>query len=232
MSQHRGSIKIAASILAADFGCLADAVREAEQGGADAIHIDMMDGHYVRNISFGFDLIPALKKRTSLPMVVHLELDNPDDLIDPLARLGSDIIVVQDDTCPDLAETIARIRHHRIGAGVGVNPDRPLEPVLPFIDRLHLLVILAVNPGFGGQAFDLGALLKLEKARRWRDGRNLNLDIGVDGGVNEETIGSVLRAGADHLIMGSAIFQRTGVAASIAGLRGLIDKSLGPISDS
>ena len=147
-------------------------------------------------------------------------------MIDPLAQLGSDIIVVQEDTCPGLVETISHIRHYRIGAGVGVNPDRPLEPVLPFIDRLHLLIILAVNPGFGGQEFDPRTWAKLQKARRWRDGRELNLDIAVDGGVNEGTIGQAVQAGADHLIMGSAINQRDGVVPSIARLRSVIQANL------
>jgi len=219
-------IHITASILAADFANLGDAVRAAEAGGANSIHIDMMDGHYVPNITFGLDLIPALKRRTSLPLVPHLELVNPDDLIDSLARLGSDMIVVQEDTCPDLGKTLAHIRGHGIAAGVGVNPGRPLEAVLPFLDQVDLVIVMSVNPGFGGQAFDPHVLSKVEAARRYVDELALDVQIGIDGGVNEETIGDVLRAGADYLVIGSAIFGRGDIVQALGRLRGAIRASL------
>lgn len=220
------NIHITASILAADFACLGDAVRAAESGGANSIHIDMMDGHYVPNITFGLDLIPALKKRTSLPLVPHLELENPDDLIDSLARLGSDMIVVQEDTCPDLGKTIAHIRSYGIGVGVGVNPDRPMEAVWPFLDRLDLVIVMSVNPGFGGQVFDSHALSKVEMTRRYLRERALDVRIGIDGGVNERTIGDVLRAGADYLVIGSAIFGQGDIVQALARLRGAIRECL------
>lgn len=219
-------IHITASILAADFADLGDAVRAAEAGGANSIHIDMMDGHYVPNITFGLDLIPALKKRTSLPLVPHLELENPDDLIDSLARLGSDMIVVQEDTCPDLGQTLARIRSYGIAAGVGVNPGRPLETVLPFLDQVDLLIVMSVNPGFGGQAFDPHVLSKVEAARRYVDEHALDVRVGIDGGVNEQTIGDVLRAGADYLVIGSAIFSRGDIVQAIVRMRNAIRESL------
>ena len=220
------NIHITASILAADFANLGDAVRDAEAGGADSVHIDMMDGHYVPNITFGLDLIPALKKRTSLPLVPHLELENPDDLIDSLARLGSDMIVVQEDTCPDLSKTIRHIRSYGIGVGVGVNPDRPIEGVLPFLDQVDLVIVMSVNPGFGGQVFDRQVLSKVEMTRQYVSERDLDVRVGIDGGVNEKTIADVLRAGADYLVIGSAIFGQGDVVQAVARLRGAIRESL------
>ncbi len=222
MTNDSQNIHIAASILAADFACLGEASREAEKGGAASIHIDMMDGHYVPNLTFGFDLIPALRKWTTLPLVAHLELDNPDDLIDPLAQVGSDMIVVQEDTCSDLNETIAHIRSYGIKVGVGVNPDRPLEPVLPYLEKLDLVIIMSVPCGFGGQPFDENALPKLSLALDWRKEHRLQLNIGIDGGINEQTVGRVLQAGADYLVIGSAIFQRDGITTSLTRLRELI----------
>ncbi len=219
-------VHIAASILAADFACLGPAAREAELGGADSIHIDMMDGHYVPNLTFGFDLLPALRKWTTLPLVAHLELDNPDALIEPLAQAGPDMIVVQEDTCPRLDETIAHIRSYGVSAGVGVNPDRRLEPVLPYLPQVDLLIIMSVPPGFGGQPFDESVLPKVSLARRHRDEHDLRLRIGLDGGVNEGTIVRAVQAGADYFIMGSAIFQRDGVGTAIARLRERICQSM------
>lgn len=216
---HSSQVHIAASILGADFAYLGPAAREAELGGADSIHIDMMDGHYVPNLTFGFDLLPALKKWTTLPLVAHLELDNPDALIAPLAQAGPDMIVVQEDTCPCLDETIDRIRRYGIGVGVGVNPDRPLEPILPYLEKVDLLIVMSVPPGFGGQPFDDSVLPKVSLVRRHRDVARLLLRVGIDGGVNEETIGRAVQAGADYLIIGSAIFQRDGVGPAIARLR-------------
>jgi ribulose-phosphate 3-epimerase len=219
-------VHIGASILAADFACLGPAARAAELGGADSIHIDMMDGHYVPNLTFGFDLLPALRKWTTLPLVAHLELDNPDALIEPLAQAGPDMIVVQEDTCPHLDVTIAHIRSYGIGAGVGVNPDRRLEPVLPYLSQVDLLIIMSVPPGFGGQPFDENVLPKVSLARRHRDEHDLCLHVGLDGGVNEGTIVRAVQAGADYLIMGSAIFQRDGVGTAIARLRERICQSM------
>jgi ribulose-phosphate 3-epimerase len=215
-------IKIAASILAADFADLGGAVSEAEAGGADVIHIDMMDGHYVRNITFGFDLIPALRKRTALPLVPHLELSNPGDLLETLAERGSDMIVVQEDTCPDLGQTIERLRALGVKVGVGVNPDRSPAPLREFLPLLDLVIVMSVAPGFGGQSFDPAALPKLVEVREWRDSAGLKFEIGIDGGVNEQTIRRVVEAGADHLIIGSAIFQRDRVGPAIARMRALI----------
>lgn len=220
------AVHIDASLLAADFGCLAKEACRAEKGGADSIHLDIMDGHYVHNLTFGLDLIPVLKRVTSLPLISHLEIDNPDDFVEDLARLGSDLIIVQEDTCPDVGATLDRIRRHGARGGLGVNPDRPVEPLREFMPDLDLLLIMSVWPGFGGQDFQAEVLGKVTMARQWRRESGLQTRIGLDGGITEKTIGRALGAGADYLVIGSAIYGQGDPIEAIPHLRRLIEDHL------
>lgn len=217
-----GPIQFSPSILAADFSNLAQAVREAEEAGAASIHIDMMDGHYVHNFTFGLDLFPALHCHTSLPLMAHLEIDNPDAFITDFARVGADGIIVCEDTCPDLKATIQTMRSAGIQVGVSLNPDRPLSLVQPYLEQIDQLIILSVWPGFGGQPFDRSALPKIEAARSLFNQMSKPPTLAVDGGINQDNIAAVVQAGADTLIVGSAIFRGGAIGDSLDHLRRLI----------
>ena len=215
-------IKISPSILSADYCNLGSGSIEAEKGGGDAIHIDIMDGHYVHNFSFGIDIIPALKKVVSIPLVAHLEIDNPDVFIQDFADAGSDMIVVQEDTCPHLPRTIKNIRKTGKMAGVGINPDRGFEKILAnpeILEQIDLLIIMAVYPGFGGQPFSPVTIPKLEKAAELRDKTKAKFDIGVDGAVNKQTIPQIIKAGGNYLIAGSSIFGKGSITNNIKEMK-------------
>jgi len=215
-------IKISPSILSADYCNLENEALEAEKGGGDALHIDIMDGHYVHNFSFGIDVIPALKKKISIPLVAHLEIDNPDVFVRDFAEAGSDMIVVQEDTCPHLPRTIYTIRETGKKAGIGINPDRGFEKILAnpeILEQIDLLIIMAVYPGFGGQPFSPVTIPKLEKASELREKSGTNFDIGVDGAVNKETIPKIVKAGGNYLIAGSSIFGKGDIASRVKEIK-------------
>lgn len=221
-------IKISPSILSADYGNLADAVRRAEKAGGCDIHVDVMDGHYCHNFAFGIDVIPSLKKHLSIPLVAHLEIDNPDVFIDDFAAAGSGMIVVQEDTCPHLPHTIASIKKYGIKAGIGVNPDRgyeKLEVNPEILEAIDLFIVLSVYPGFGGQPFSPVTVQKIEKACELRERTGADFDIGVDGCVNKNTVPKIVRAGANYLIAGSSIF-RDDIAQNIKTLKTLAEEAL------
>lgn len=203
-------IKISPSILSADYGNLAHESIQAEKGGGYSLHVDIMDGHYVHNFSFGIDVIPALKKHVSIPLVAHLEIDNPDVFIDDFAEAGSDMIVVQEDTCPNLPRTISNILKKGTRAGIGINPDRGFEKIEAnpeILSKIDLLIIMAVYPGFGGQPFSPITIPKIEKACALRAKFGFKFDIGVDGAVNIKSVPEIVKAGANYLIAGSSIFN-------------------------
>ncbi len=217
----RQTIKISASILAADFGNLGKAVRDAELAHVDSIHIDFMDGHYVHNLSFGIDLIAALRPHTSLPLIAHLEISNPDDLIPDFAQAGADMIIVCEDTCPDPEATIRTIRSKGVQVGVSLNPDRPLDLARGYLNQIDLLLILTVLPGFGGQDLARSILPKIADARSLVNRLGKPVALGVDGGISRETVADVVGAGADTIIVGSAMY-RGDVGKNVRALRSLI----------
>ncbi len=223
------SLKISPSLLSADFGNLAEEAQLAEKGGGHDLHLDIMDGHYCHNFSFGIDVIPALKKSVKIPVVAHLEIDNPDVFIEDFFHAGSDMIVVQEDTCPHLPITIRNIIGLGIKAGIGINPDRgfeKLEANPEILDRIDLLIIMAVYPGFGGQPFSPVTLPKIKTACRLRGQAGANFDIGVDGSVGKHTIPGIVRSGANYLIAGSSIFNGNDITKNISVIRETADGSI------
>lgn len=222
-------IKISPSILSADFCNLAEQALQAQKGKCYDLHIDIMDGHYCHNFSFGIDVIPALKEKVQIPLVAHLEIDNPDVFIEDFANAGSDMIVVQEDTCPHLPRTIAHIKKRGVSAGIGISPDRgfeKLEANPEILEEIDLIIVLAAYPGFGGQPFSPVALPKIKKACALRDQHDARFDIGVDGCVGPKTIPDIVKAGANYLISGSGVFNDRGIIENIKKLKETAEKSL------
>lgn len=202
-------IKIAPSILAADFAHLATEIKDVEHGGADWIHVDVMDGHFVPNITIGPLIVDAIRPHTSLPLDVHLMIEQPEKYIDDFVRSGADIITVHQETCPHLHRTIYQIKDAGAKAGVVLNPATPVETITDILADVDLVLFMTVNPGFGGQSFISSVLEKIKKCRQWLDARDLtHVDIEVDGGVNPETGRQCIQAGANVLVAGSAIFKQ------------------------
>ena len=199
--------KIAPSILSADFAHLAEEIRKVEEAGADIIHVDVMDGHFVPNLTVGPLIVRAIRKVSQLPLDVHLMIANPDHYIPEFIKAGSDYLTVHVETCPHLHRTIESIRENGVKAGVTLNPATPLsmvEPILPFVD---LLLIMSVNPGFGGQSFISQMLEKIKGARQMINSIKPEIELEVDGGLKIENVGRVAAAGADIIVAGSAVFH-------------------------
>jgi ribulose-phosphate 3-epimerase len=210
---------IAPSILSADFARLGEEIRAVEAAGADWIHADVMDGHFVPNLTIGPVVIEAARAATRLPLDVHLMIESPENSIDSYVAAGADRIAVHVEACRHLHGTLARVREAGARAGVVLNPATPaiaIEPVLGDVDQV---LAMTVNPGFGGQKFIESVLPKIAQIRRWIDERELAVVLEVDGGIGPGTIGRAARAGADAFVAGSAIFHKPDYAATIAELR-------------
>ena len=214
---------IAPSLLSADFTRLAEEVQAVEQAGADWIHADVMDGHFVPNITFGPLVVEAVRRVTSIPIDVHLMIENPDRYIADFAGAGANYISVQVETCPHLNRSIQLIKESGAAAGVVLNPSTPLATIDWVLELVDYVLIMSVNPGFGGQKFIANSLNKVAELRRMIDEGGYSTLIEVDGGVNEQTIADVARAGADAFVAGSAIFGRKDYADIIRRFRQLLD---------
>ncbi len=199
-------IELAPSILAADFARLGEQVRAAEQGGASVIHVDVMDGHFVPNLTLGPPLVKSLRRVTKLPLDCHLMIENPDDFIAAFAEAGADWISVHQEVCRHLNGTLHLIKSHGCRAGVVINPATPVDMLAEVLDLVDYVLVMSVNPGFGGQKFIPGALHKMTRLGQIRSQRGLNYRIEVDGGVGHDTIGDVVRAGGEILVAGNAVF--------------------------
>ena len=224
LDMDTGTVKLAPSILAADFACLGQQVAEAEQGGADRIHVDVMDGHFVPNLSMGAAIVQSLRRVTRLPLEIHLMVSDPDVFLEEFAAAGSDSFLVHWEGNNNVHRTVQRIRTLGKRAGVAINPATPgavLEEIVQDVDQV---LVMTVNPGFGHQQFLRTTLSKIAQVRELVEQRKPGCEVEVDGGIDATTAPLAIRAGATVLVAGSAVFgDREGVAAAMARLRRALD---------
>lgn len=217
-------IKIAPSILSADFAKLGSEINEIEKGGADYVHVDVMDGHFVPNITIGPLIVEAIKPITKLPLDVHLMIENPNLYIKDFADAGADIITVHQEACTHLHRTIELIKSHNVKAGVVLNPGTPVAMIKEVISNVDLVLVMSVNPGFGGQSFIKESLSKIKEIDDIRKEQQLNFELQVDGGVNVDTAKLCVDAGADVLVAGSAVFNQADREKAIQDIRESVKK--------
>ena len=201
------SIKISPSILSADFSKLGNEIQNLEKAGADLIHIDVMDGHFVPNITIGPEVISKLRKYTSLPFDVHLMISSVDNFIKSFADAGANIITIHPETTNDLASSIKKIKSYNKKVGVSLNPETPVDKVLPLLNSIDLVLVMSVNPGFAGQKFIKKSLEKIKILRKEIDSKKLETQIEIDGGINFENAKMAKEAGVDILVSGTTIFK-------------------------
>jgi ribulose-phosphate 3-epimerase len=213
-------LKIAPSILSADFAKLGEEITAVEKAGADYIHVDVMDGHFVPNITIGPLIVEAIRPVTKLPLDVHLMIDNPDQYIEAFAKAGADYITVHVEACRHLHRTIHHIKSFGIKAGVVLNPATPVNTIEHILKDIDMVLLMSVNPGFGGQKFIPEVLPKIRKVKEMADSIGKEIEIEIDGGVNAETAKLCIEAGANVLVAGSAIYDQEDYAAAISLIRG------------
>jgi len=216
-------VKIAPSILSADFAALGESIAQVEAAGADRLHVDVMDGHFVPNLTVGPPVIESIRKRTRLPLDVHLMIEAPDRWVETYVRAGADLLTVHAEVCPHLQRTLARIREAGARAGVALNPATGPEGLRWVLEDLDLVLVMSVNPGFGGQAFLPSAYAKVRQIKALLAGGPV--EISVDGGVTAEHAGRLAEAGADVLVAGSAIFGAPDPAGALRALRAAAEVS-------
>ena len=201
-------IELAPSILSADFARLADQIQAATEGGASVMHLDVMDGHFVPNLTIGPPVVASIRKHTNLPLDCHLMIEHPDEFIPAFADAGANWISVHQEATRHLNRTLEHIRDHGLKVGVVLNPATPVETLSEVLDLVDYVLVMSVNPGFGGQKFIPGSLHKIANLARIRQARDLDYRIEVDGGVSLKTVGDVVRAGAEILVAGNAVFGK------------------------
>jgi ribulose-phosphate 3-epimerase len=221
----RMPIRIAPSILSADFGRLAEEVRAVEAAGADWIHVDVMDGRFVPNITIGPLVVEAVRRCTRLPVDTHLMIVEPERYVEAFAKAGSDIVTVHAEVSPHLHRTIQAIRAAGARAGVVLNPSTPLDCLEYVLSDVSLVLLMSVNPGFGGQSYVPAVTEKIRRLRRMADERGLELDIEVDGGIKPSTVGAAAEAGANVFVAGTAVFGAPDYRAAISGIREAAEKA-------
>jgi len=218
--------KLAPSILSSDFRRLGEEVAAVTDAGADYIHVDVMDGHFVPNITIGPLVVEAARRSTHLPLDVHLMISEPDRYLEDFVRAGANLISVHVEVLPHLHRTLQRIRELGVKASATLNPSTPLVTIEHVLEQLDMVLLMTVNPGFGGQEFIPAMIPKIRDLRRMIDERGLTVDVEVDGGINAETIGAVARAGADVFVAGSAVFHTSNYGETLRLLRARIAEAL------
>lgn len=216
--------KLSPSILSADFSMLGEDIKLVEQGGADYIHIDVMDGHFVPNITIGPDVVKALRKVTELTFDVHLMIENPDNFIEDFYNAGADIITVHQEACIHLHRTIQKIKSLGLKAGVSINPATPVSTLKDIIRDVDMVLIMSVNPGFGGQSLIKNVKYKFEELIQMINDYNLDIDIEIDGGVTADNLEEVLSWGANVVVAGSAIYKSKDVIAETKKFKQIMEK--------
>jgi ribulose-phosphate 3-epimerase len=220
------AVEIAPSILAADFACLGEAIRSVERGGVSMLHVDVMDGHFVPNISIGVPVVASLRKATKLLLDVHLMIENPERYIEAFASAGADMISVHQEATPHLDRALGMIAEHGCRPGAVVNPSTPVGTLSEVLGKVEHVLIMSVNPGFGGQAFIPETTEKIRRLRELRERQNHNFRIEVDGGIGPENIAEVVRAGAQILVAGTSVFRTADPAAAVRSLMHLATEAL------
>jgi ribulose-phosphate 3-epimerase len=211
-------VEIAPSILAADFACLGEALRAVERAGVSVVHVDVMDGHFVPNISIGIPVVASLRQATRLALDVHLMIENPEQYIEAFAAAGADMISVHQEATPHLDRALTMIREHGCRPGAAINPATPALLLSEVLGKLDHVLVMSVNPGFGGQAFIPEATEKIQQLRRMRDQYNYGFQIEVDGGIGPENVPDVVRAGAQILVAGTSVFHTPDPAAAVRSM--------------
>ena len=211
--------EIAPSILAADFACLGDAIRTVESAGVRMIHVDVMDGHFVPNISIGVPVVASLRKATRLLLDVHLMIENPERYVEAFAQAGADTLLIHQESTPNLDRALAMAREHGCNAGVVINPATPVSSLSEVLAQVSQVLVMSVNPGYGGQRFIPNSLEKVTQLRVLRDRHNYNYRIEVDGGVVAENTADLVRAGADILVAGTSVFHTPNPAEAVRKLQ-------------
>ncbi|CEQ23420.1 ribulose-phosphate 3-epimerase [Paraclostridium sordellii] len=212
-------IKMAPSILSADFARLLENVKKVENAGCEYLHIDVMDGHFVPNITLGPAIVKSLRNDVNMVFDAHLMIENPDNYIKDFADAGCDIIVVHEEACTHLHRTIQNIKSHNVKAGVALNPATPIENIKYVLKDVDMVLIMTVNPGFGGQSFIDGMIDKIKELKLLIDEQGLEVDIQVDGGIKPSNVDKVVKAGANVIVAGSAIFNSDDIDATVKEFR-------------
>ena len=212
-------IKLAPSILSADFARLLEDVKKVEEAGCEYLHIDVMDGHFVPNITLGPNIVKSLRKDVNMVFDAHLMIENPDMYIKDFAEAGCDIIVVHQEACKHLHRTIQNIKSYNIKAGVALNPATPIETIKHVLKDVDMVLIMTVNPGFGGQSFIDSMIDKIRELKSIVVEQNLNIDIQVDGGIKPSNVADVVKAGANVIVAGSAIFNSSDIKETVIEFR-------------